>query len=108
MFYNFGHQGFKVSEPASGFLVRAISGKNLMLCNVTLQPYSESPLHGHASEEMGIIIEGEFDMKIGDESQLLKQGDIYCVPPDTIHGGVTRKHRTVMVSVFSPPRKDYE
>jgi len=108
MFYNFGHQGFKVREPAPGFLVRAISGKNAMLCNITLQPYSESPLHSHPSEEMAIIIEGEFDMKIGEERQLLKPGDIYHVPPDTVHGGTAGKHRTVMISVFSPPRKDYE
>lgn len=108
MFYTFGHQGFKVREPAPGFLVRAISGRNVMLCDVTLQPHSESPLHSHSSEEMAIIIEGEFDMKIGDESQLLKPGDVYHVPPDTTHGGVTHEHRTVMISVFSPPRKDYE
>ena len=108
MFYNFGHQGFKVHEPAPGFIVRAITGKKIMLCNVTLQPYSESPLHSHSSEEMAIIIEGEFDMKIGDKSQILKQGDIYHVPPNTIHGGVNGEHRTVMISAFSPPRKDYE
>jgi len=108
MFYNFGHQGFKVHEPAPGFLVRAISGKNIMLCDVTLQPHSESPLHSHPVEEMAIILEGEFDMKMGDESQLLKQGDVYHVPPDTIHGGVTHELGTVMISVFSPPRKDYE
>ena len=108
MFYHFGHQSFKVIEPAPGFLVRAISGKNVMLCDVTLQPHSESPLHSHPSEEMAIIIEGEFDMKMGDESQLLKQGDVFLAPPGVIHGGVTREHRTVMISVFSPPRKDYE
>ncbi|MBM4447753.1 MAG: cupin domain-containing protein [Chloroflexi bacterium] len=81
MFYSYGHQGFKVFEPAPGFSVRAISGRNVMLCDVALQPYSESPLHSHPCEELSIIIEGEFDMKIGDESQLLKKGDVYHVPP---------------------------
>ncbi len=107
MFYHSGHESFKVIEPAPGFLVRAISGKNAMLCDVTLQPHSESPLHSHPSEEVAIIIEGEFDMKMGDESQLLKQGDVFLTPPGVIHGGVTHEHRTVMISVFSPPRKDY-
>ncbi len=107
MFYHSGHESFKVIEPAPGFLVRAISGKNVMLCDVTLQPHSESPLHSHPSEDVAIIIEGEFDMKMGDESQLLKQGDVFLAPPGVIHGGVTHEHRTVMISVFSPPRKDY-
>jgi len=105
MFYS--HEGFKVIEPAPGFLVRAISGENEMLCHVTLEPHSESPLHSHPSEEMAIITEGEFDMKMGDESQLLKPGDVFLAPPGVIHGGVTHEHRTVMISVFSPPRKDY-
>ena len=108
MFYSYGHKEFKVFEPAPGFSVRAISGKNVMLCDVALQPYSESPLHSHPCEELSIIIEGEFDMKIGDESQLLKKGDVYHVPPETLHGGVTHEDGTVMISVFSPPRKDYQ
>lgn len=108
MFYTYGHQGFKVFEPAPGFSVRAISGKNVMLCDVALKPHSESPLHSHTCEEMAIIIEGEFDMKIGDESQLLKKGDVFYAPPNTVHGGVTHDNGTVMISVFSPPRKDYE
>jgi quercetin dioxygenase-like cupin family protein len=57
---------------------------------------------------VAIIIEGEFDMKMGDESQLLKQGDVFLAPPGVIHGGVTHEHRMVMISAFSPPRKDYE
>jgi len=107
MFYDSSHPGFKLIEPAPGFAVRAISGKNIMLCDVTLQPYSESPLHSHSSEEMSLIIKGEFDMKIGDESRLLKPGDVYHVPPGIVHGGVTHEQGTVMISVFSPPRKDY-
>lgn len=108
MFFDFEHQAFKVRQPAPGFLVRPISGERLMLCNVTLQPQSESPLHSHPSEEIGIIIQGEFEMTIGDETKLLKKGDIYIAPPDIIHGGVTHDKRTLMVSAFSPPRKDYE
>jgi quercetin dioxygenase-like cupin family protein len=105
MFYS--HKDFKVIEPAPGFLVRAISGKNAMLCDVTLEPHSESPLHSHPVEEMAVILEGEFDMKMGDESQLLKKGDVFLAPPGVVHGGVTHGQRTAMISVFSPPREDY-
>jgi len=108
MFFNFEHQPIKVREPAPGFSVRPISGERLMLCDVTLQPRSKSPMHSHTSEEMGIIIEGEFDMTIGDENRLLKKGDIYIAPPGSVHGGVTHERPVHMVSVFSPPRRDYE
>jgi quercetin dioxygenase-like cupin family protein len=107
MFYHSGHESFKVIEPAPGFLVRAISGENVMLCHVSLEPNSESPLHSHPVEEMAIILEGEFDMKMGDERQLLKPGDVFLAPQGVIHGGVTHEKPTVMISAFSPPRKDY-
>ncbi len=107
MFFDFEHQPVSMKEPAPGFSVRPISGERLMLCDVTLQPRSESPMHTHSSEEMGIIIEGEFDMTIGEEKKLLKKGDIYLVPPLAVHGGVTHEKAVRMVSAFSPPRRDY-
>lgn len=106
MFHKFP-QGFKVLEPAPGFLVRAVSGERLMLCDVTLQPDSESPLHSHPYEEMGLILEGEFEMTIGEDKQSLTPGDVYLVPPGVVHGGVTHEQKTLLVSAYSPPREDY-
>lgn len=107
MFHKFPH-GFKVVETAPGFLVRAVSGQSLMLCDVILQANSESPLHSHPYEEMGLILDGEFEMTIGDDTMPLTRGDIYLVPPDIIHGGITHEQKTLLVSAYSPPREDYK
>ena len=107
MFYNFP-QDFKALEPAPGFLLHVVWGQFLMLSHVTIQPDSELPLHSHPQEQMGIILEGEFEMTIGDETRLLKKGDIYLVPTNIIHGGITHTERALILDAFSPPREDYK
>jgi quercetin dioxygenase-like cupin family protein len=56
---------------------------------------------------MAIIIEGAFEMTMGDEKKLLKKGDVFLAPPGIVHGGITHDEKTIMISAFSPPREDY-
>lgn len=107
MFYDFPRD-FKVLEPVPGFLIRVVWGERLMLSHVTLQPHSVAPLHSHPQEQMGIVLEGGFEMTIGDETRLLKKGDMYLVPSNITHGGTTHTERALILDVFSPPREDYK
>ncbi len=107
MFYDFP-QDFKALEPAPGFLVRVVWGQLIMFSHVTLQSHSEAPLHSHSEEQMGIILEGEFEMTIGDETKLLRKRDMYLVPPNITHGGFAHTEQTVILDAFSPPREAYK
>ncbi|MFQ5997013.1 MAG: cupin domain-containing protein [Dehalococcoidales bacterium] len=107
MFYNFP-QDFKQFEPAPGFSVRVVSGERLMLAYVALQPHSEVALHSHAEEQMGIVLEGAIELTIGNETRLLKKGDMYLIPSNTSHGGVTHAEETLALDAFSPPREAYK
>lgn len=107
VFYNFP-QDFKEMEPERGFLVRVVCGENLMFSHVTLEPHSIASLHSHPQEQMGIILEGEFEMTIGEETRLLKKGDMYKVPPNITHGGLTHDGPALVLDVFSPPREKYK
>ncbi len=107
MFYNFPHD-FKVFEPAPGFLVHVVSGQRLMFSHVTLQPNAVAPLHNHAEEQMGLVLEGEIEFTIGDETRLVKKGDMYSVPSSTNHGGTAGAAGCVALDVFCPPRETYK
>jgi len=106
-FYNFP-QDFKEIEPERGFLARVVCGENMMFSHVTLEPHSVASLHTHAQEQMGIILEGEFEMTIGKETRLLREGDMYQVPPNVTHGGLTHDEPAMILDVFSPPREKYK
>jgi len=107
LFFEFP-KDFKSLKPISGFLVHAVSGQRLMLAHVTVQPDSENPPHSHFEEQMGIILEGELELTIGDATKLLKKGDMYHVPSNTIHGGVTHSERAVFLDALSPPREAFK
>ena len=107
MFYNFPND-FKVFEPAPGFLVHVVSGQRIMFSHVTLQPNAVAPLHNHAEEQMGLILEGEIELTIGDEMRQLRKGDMYLVPSKTSHGATAGAAGCVALDVFSPPREAYK
>ncbi len=107
MFYNFP-KDFKEIEPEKGFFARVVCGENVMLSHVTLEPHSVASLHSHPQEQMGIILEGEFEMTIGEETKLLKKGDMYQVSPNITHGGQTHNESALVLDVFSPPRDGYK
>lgn len=107
MFYDFPRD-FKVLEPVPGFLIRAVWGERLMLSHVTLQPNTVAFAHSHPQEQMGIMLEGEFKMTIGEETRLLKKGDMYLVPANVTHSGITHAEGALILDVFSPPREDYK
>lgn len=104
MFLNFPRD-FKAVEPAPGWLVYMVAGERLSISRMTIKPNSEAPAHTHPNEQMGIILEGEFELTIGKESRLLKKGDMYHIPSNVRHGGVTRAKEAQILDVFSPPRE---
>jgi len=107
MFFNFP-QDFKTKEPAPGFIVQAVWGERMTISRVTLRPHSKTALHQHPHEQMGIVLEGETEMTIGDETKLLKKGDMYLAPPDITHGAVTGDKEALVLDIFSPPREDFK
>ena len=107
MFFNFPRD-FKVKEPVPGFLVHAVWGERMTMSRVTLQPHAGVASHHHPHEQMGIVLEGEFEMTIGGETRQLKKGDMYLVPPDVTHSGATHDKEALVLDVFSPPREDFK
>lgn len=45
-----------------------------------------APLHSHPWEETFYVLEGEFEMLIGNQSQICSVGSIAHVPADAVHG----------------------
>ena len=54
-------------------------------------------------EELLIVLEGEGDFRVGDETRPVKTGDFIFVPRDTVHGTVaTRVEPLTYLSMISP------
>ena len=107
MFFNFPRD-FRELKLAPGCTAHVAWGQHIMFSLFILQPNSEMSLHSHHNEQMGIILEGEIEVTIGNETKLMKKGDVYLIPSDIPHGGRTHIESVMILDAFSPPREEYK
>ena len=98
-------QGFGVGE---GVFLRPVTGENLMMSFVFMEPNSVAPEHSHAEEQMGTIIDGEYEFEMNGEKRMCRKGDVYFVPPNVPHAARTFDKSCLALDVFNPPRAAFK
>lgn len=88
-----------------GITIKAVYGEKCSASFLELAPMSRIPEHHHENEQIGIVIKGEIEYTIGNETKLCRQGDAFIIPPNTHHTGVVVSRSPVQViDMFTPPR----
>ena len=88
------------------------SMSNLLLSDKMLISFIENPpgcvfpVHNHDCEQILIILEGEEEHICGDETFLMKAGDVCVHPANVPHGGET-KTGFKGIDIFCPPREEH-
>ena len=90
-----------------GVSIQTIHGENIMLSYVHLEPHSIVTEHSHPHEQMGMVLEGTFQLTIDGESRTLNKGDTYLIPSDIKHSAKAFDNPAIALDIFSPPREDY-
>ncbi len=90
-----------------GVTIQTIHGEKLMMSYVRLQPHSVVAEHSHRHEQMGIVIEGTFELTIDGETQILHKGNTYLIPSHVKHSAKAYDKMAIALDIFSPPREDY-
>ncbi|MFD2523966.1 cupin domain-containing protein [Emticicia soli] len=80
--------------------------KDLMLVKVAFEKGGIGAVHKHPHLQISYIANGVFEITIDGETKLLKEGDVYFVPSDILHGAVCIEDG-VLVDVFNPMREDF-
>lgn len=94
-------------NPLDGIRMSVMAGARMMANWVRLEPGAVVPVHDHPHEQMGLVIEGEIDMTIGDETRRVGPGVAYIVPGGVRHSGAGGPNGCLVLDIFSPPRADY-
>ena len=81
-------------------------GGPLMGARVWFETGAVGEVHAHPHAQMSYVESGEFEVRVGDRTQLLSAGDSFYVAPQEPHGAVCRK-AGVLIDVFSPAREDF-
>lgn len=95
-------------ELAPGITLRIMSGEKIMMSMVEIAPNATLPPHKHASEQGGVVLQGEFQFTIGGETKTMRQGDAYMIPGGVEHSLIGSEGWALCLDIFSPPREDYK
>jgi quercetin dioxygenase-like cupin family protein len=86
-FWNLGRLALEEFKP--GIMSRAEIGENLIMACMQISRGMEDAGHEHPFDQCGIVIEGQMEICIGQERQLLNATDCYFIPSGKRHGWKT-------------------
>jgi len=95
------------TEEIPGFLGAFLHSDNMTVASWDVDAGSTFPEHAHPHEQISIVVEGEFELTLDGETDVLKPGRIAVIPADAPHSGRAVTDCKI-IDVFSPVREDYQ
>ncbi len=82
------------------------SGGSMMTVQFAFEKGAVGTPHTHVHEQVGYVLQGRFELTLGDEKTIIEAGDTYYVPSNVVHGVVALEDG-VLLDVFTPQREDF-
>lgn len=70
-----------------------------------IEPNAVLPEHSHVHEQFSTVLQGRFEMTVGDETQVLEPGGVAHIPPNVPHSGRALSH-CWMIETFYPVKAE--
>jgi quercetin dioxygenase-like cupin family protein len=86
---------------------RSLHGERITLSVVELDPDAVVAEHSHENEQLGIVLRGRIDFRVGDERRELGPGGTWRIAANTPHEATAGPDGAVVLDVFAPPREDF-
>jgi len=87
--------------------ITTLAGEHIQFSIADIPDQSGVPRHSHINEQMGIILSGELDFTIGDETKRMKPGECYRIPGGVPHSVYAPNGPVKVLDVFYPIRDEY-
>ena len=87
-----------------GLEFRPVTTDSVMTNFVTFAPHAPAPMHHHVEQQIAIVLSGELNFTVGDQTRAMHAGECVVIPPHVPHGGVAGAEGCTVIDVFTPPR----
>jgi quercetin dioxygenase-like cupin family protein len=96
-----------VKELLPGFEGRMIHTGNITVAYFNIKAGSVLPEHSHPHEQVTHILEGQLEMNIEGDTEIIEAGKVAVIPSNKKHSGRAITD-CVALDVFQPVREDYK
>lgn len=79
----------ELEEFRPGIRSKLESGTNLTMAFMEISPDKEGSVHEHPFDQCGIVLEGEIEMSVGEETKFLRPMETYFIPAGIKHNWKT-------------------
>ena len=90
-----------------GVAGRVVEGERVTLAVIELDPDSVVPEHSHEAEQLGVLVAGLLEFRIGDETRRVEPGGTWRIAAHVPHDVKAGSDGAVAVEVFAPPRPEW-
>ncbi len=90
-----------------GIRFKPIFGHSILFNYVYFEPNTVAPMHQHPEEQIGTVLEGEYEFEMNGEKHMIRPGQVYVVPPNVPHAARTYDKGCWALDIFSPPRSGF-
>src|SRR5256885_10338192 len=106
-FFDLNNQPSKTIFP--GVTITTAWGESLMMSFVHFECADALvPTHSHPHEQMGMGLEGEYELVIDGEARIIRPGDSYWIPGGTPHRARSVGGPARALDIFHPVREEYK
>lgn len=81
-----------------------VADSDFLSANVSVLETTDNALHTQPShDEIVVVVEGDVNFRVGDETRKVGPGDLIYIPRNTVHGPIVEQgRRFAALSVFAP------
>jgi len=93
-------------QLCAGFDSKLIHSESMTWSFVHSKAGHTLPAHQHIHEQVTHIVKGDFELTVDGVPHLLRAGDLFIIPSNTVHSGKSITDCDI-IDVFNPVREDY-
>ncbi|MEA2036756.1 MAG: cupin domain-containing protein [Nanoarchaeota archaeon] len=100
-------EGIGEKEIIPGYKVKFIHSQSMTFAYWDIEKDAPLPEHSHPNEQVANILEGKFQLTIGDQTKVLGKGEVAIIYSNVKHSGKAIT-KCKILDVFHPVREDYK
>ena len=93
----------EIEIPINGIQGWLLQSSNKQVVFFEIEPVGIMPDHSHCSQ-WGIVVDGEMELTIDDQTKIYRKGDSYFIPAGIVHSA-NFPTKVMVIDVFDDPER---